>query len=104
MRATLYALFPDDRERNIALDIQRAIGTWNRSQSEEFQWPFIRMEERAMIPAWRTDGPMPPDVMLSLLRRIDWAYPALLVYRAVDEPRWNQVTLGLSAKPELGED
>lgn len=43
------------------------------------------------------------DVVLERLRRIDWAYPALLVYRATGEDRWSYVTFGLS-RPELGED
>lgn len=43
------------------------------------------------------------DEVLERLWRIDWAYPALLVYRAGDEDRWSFVTVGLN-KPELGED
>lgn len=44
-----------------------------------------------------------PDEILPRLRRIDWAHPALLVYRSDGENRWSQVLLGLSL-PELGEE
>lgn len=43
------------------------------------------------------------DAVLMSLRSIDWAYPALFIYREADENRWSQVTFGLSLKPELGE-
>lgn len=43
------------------------------------------------------------EEMLRELRSIDWAYPALFIYREADEDRWSQVMLGLSLKPELGE-
>jgi hypothetical protein len=43
-----------------------------------------------------------PDEVLLRLRRIDWAHPALLVYRTEGENRWSTVLLGLN-KPEFGE-
>lgn len=42
------------------------------------------------------------DEVIGRLRRIDWAHPALLVYREEGEDRWSQVLLGLN-KPEFGE-
>lgn len=42
------------------------------------------------------------DELLWRLRCIDWAHPALLVYREPGEDRWSQVLLGLN-KPEFGE-
>lgn len=44
-----------------------------------------------------------PDEVLPRLRRIDWAHPALLIYRSEGENRWSQVLLGLN-KPEFGEE
>jgi hypothetical protein len=43
------------------------------------------------------------QTLLDGLRRIDWAYPALVVYRESGDDRWSYVTLGLSLR-ELGED
>jgi hypothetical protein len=70
-------LFPDRREDvgNIS-DGQGATGAWHA----------------------------PLDSVLERVRQIDWAYPALFIYREADEDRWSQVMLGLSLKPELGED
>lgn len=36
-------------------------------------------------------------------RKVEWHFPALLVYQDQDDDRWSYVTLGLN-KPELGED
>lgn len=70
-------LFPDRREeRSPLMDAQRVASTWYASL----------------------------DVVLERLRRIDWAYPALFIYREEGEDRWSQVMLGLSLRPELGED
>jgi hypothetical protein len=54
---------------------------------------------QGVVNAWH----VPLDDVLSRLRQIDWAYPALFIYREADENRWSQVTFGLSLKPELGE-
>ena len=40
------------------------------------------------------------EEMLRALRGIDWAYPALFVYREADEDRWSHVRVGLSLREE----
>lgn len=76
--ATEYVIFPDARE-----------GDDNADDAQRITSDGIATEA-------------PPDEILPRLRRIDWAHPALLVYRSDGENRWSQVLLGLSS-PELGE-
>lgn len=73
--ATDYYLFPDRREKDAnAFDaVSEALG-----------------------------DRLSPDEALPRLRRIDWAHPALVVYREDGDDRWSYVTLGLNT-PELGE-
>jgi hypothetical protein len=73
--ATDYYLFPDGREE-----------------------PKNILQGHAQTGAHNT-----ADEVLPRLRRIDWAHPALLVYREEGEDRWSQVLLGLN-KPEFGEE
>lgn len=44
------------------------------------------------------------DDVLEQAWQCDWRHPALVAYQGQDDFRWSFVTLGLSAKPELGED
>lgn len=49
-------------------------------------------------------GPSPMlHTSIAVLLGMDWAHPALLVYREQGESRWNRVELGLNT-PEFGED
>lgn len=69
-------------------------------------FPDRRETEGALIDAgdaMALMGASTADAVLSGLRQIDWAYPALFVYREADENRWSHLMLGLSLKPELGE-
>jgi hypothetical protein len=76
--AAEYVLFPDRREDDANAD------------------------EGQRITADGTAVEAVPDDVLPRLARIDWAYPALVVYREDADDRWNQVTLGLG-RPWMGE-
>lgn len=75
---TEYVLFPDAREQGVNADEGNRI-TCDGSAVEA-----------------------PPDDVLPRLAAIDWAHPALLVYRSEGENRWSQILLGLN-RPEFGE-
>lgn len=98
--AAMYLLLPDAREKEKtwwkeANDLLRS--------AEVFQPPFRLVSALDSITALVSGGGvMEPDEMLALLRQIDWAYPAKLLYRTEPEDSWSFVTLGLSLRDELG--
>jgi hypothetical protein len=99
--ATLYALFPDARESGTTLGaVYTALAAWN-GEHYDHQLPFRRISFMAPILALYSVGATPPDDMLLILKSIDWAYPARLVYREETERNWSFVTLGLSLREEL---
>lgn len=77
--ATSYHLFPDGREE--PKNINRATA-WTG------------------IPASATRS---VDTVLVELRSIDWAHPALVVYREDGDDRWSYVMVGLNTPEGLGE-
>jgi hypothetical protein len=100
--AALYVVLPDGRDDAAwTLEAQRAMRAWNQAH-EGHETPFRTVSFRSPILAVTSEGDMDPDDMLALLRQIDWAYPAKLLYRTESEDTWSFVTLGLSLR-ELGE-
>jgi hypothetical protein len=104
MTSALYALFPDAREPEDSL---RSVSRLERKRNvtgAQYHPPFSRMVFTSPIEAWHSHGVMEPDEMLDLLKQVDWAYPALLAYRTSEDNRWSHMLLGMSVKPELGDD
>lgn len=63
--------------------------------------PFTSVAHMTTIRAYRSFGSgASPDEMLALLRQIDWAYPARVLYRTESENGWSYVVLGLSLRSE----
>ncbi|MGN6128488.1 MAG: hypothetical protein ACTHON_18170 [Humibacter sp.] len=100
--AALYLLLPDRREERVEVVTRIALAHYNASAGDKWQPYFRPVTALGPIGAWVTPGRIDPDDMLALLRQIDWAYPARVLYRTESENTWSFVTLGLSLR-ELGE-
>lgn len=103
--AGMYLLLPDAREQHEAWwpAAQAGFRAFNATAGD-YQPYFRPVSAVSPIGAWVSVGPMDQDTMLSILRGIDWAYPARLLYRTRSENGWSFVTLGLSLRPEWGEE
>lgn len=104
MAAVTYYLFLDGREDPaVVAQANKGIRVWNQGAGRHYQAPFGPTTHIAPITALSSvaglDG-VPPLEMCFLLRGIDWAYPAQLVYREEGEHRWSQVAFGLSLREE----
>lgn len=95
----LFILLPDRREGPVVLT--RVNDLLYEHATTRPAWSFRPMATVTSITAYRSFGSgVGPDTMLALLRQIDWAYPAKLLYRTESENGWSFVTLGLSLRPE----
>lgn len=107
MAAVSYYLFLDARESPaIVGEVNQSIKAWNTPASRHYQAPFVQISFTSPVTGWVSAAPqlgVPPLEMMSILKRIDWAHPALFVYREAEDDRWSQWTLGLSLRSELGE-
>lgn len=105
MTALAFLLLPDARESGRPLAVvNTAIRELNNVSGAQYHAPFHPVWTMKPF-AWRSlGGAIDPDTMLGILRSAQWDYPARVMYRFEDENTWSFVTLGLSLKPELGED
>jgi hypothetical protein len=105
--AVSYYLFPDRRESPAVVgEANETIKTWSAGPGRNYQAPFGQVSFTSPVSGWVSVAGywgVPPLEMMTILKGIDWAYPALLVYREAEDDRWSQLLLGLSLRSELGE-
>jgi hypothetical protein len=97
MARSIFVLLPDKREKDTVITegLNPALG---RSRASTTGFILLSHSDRWPSAWWlRIRDAVDPQGVLQELHAIDWAFPALLAWRADDESRWSHELLGLHA-------